>query len=102
MGICVTILLGLGELGCLVWLCEFAWFHCFIDYPGVVYTPSADLTTIKLLLDSIISTKNSRFVNINLKYFYLNTPMSRYEYMWVPVKLIPQDIFNEYKLKRLV
>ena len=52
-----------------------------VDYPGVVYTPSANLATIKLLLNSIISTKNARFVNIDIKDFYLNTPMSRYEYM---------------------
>ena len=73
-----------------------------VDYPGVVYTPSANLATIKLLLNSIISTKNARFVNIDIKDFYLNTPMSRYEYMWVPVELIPRDIFDEYKLAGLV
>ena len=73
-----------------------------VDYPGIVYTPSADLTTVKILLNSIISTKDAKFVNIDIKDFYLNTPMSRYEYMWVPVKLIPPDIFREYKLEKLV
>ena len=64
-----------------------------VDYPGVVYTPSADLTTVKLLLNSAISTKHARFANIDIKDFYLNTPMDRYEYMWVPIKFIPDDIF---------
>ena len=73
-----------------------------VDYPGIVYTPTADLTTAKILFNSIISTKNARFCNIDLKDFYLNTPMARYEYMLVPINMIPQDIFDEYKLKDLV
>ena len=48
-----------------------------VDYPGTVHTPIANLTTIKLLLNSVISTKKARFCNIDLKYFYLNIPMSR-------------------------
>lgn len=44
-----------------------------IDYPGVVYTPTADLTTVKILLNSIISTTNACFCNIDLKDFYLAT-----------------------------
>ena len=73
-----------------------------IDYPGLVYTPTADLTTFKILLNLIISTKNALFVNIDIKHFYLNTPMNRYEYMLVPTHMIPPDIFAEYKLKDLV
>ena len=46
-----------------------------VDYPGVTYTPTADMTTIKILLNSIISTKNARFCNMDLKDFYLNNPM---------------------------
>ena len=57
------------------------------------------MTTIKILLNSIISTKRARFCNIDLKDFYLNTPMQRYEYMLVPIDLIPKDIFQEYNLK---
>jgi len=68
----------------------------------VVYTPAADLTTVKLLLDSIISDKDSLFCNIDLKDFYLNTPMARYKYMLVSVNMIPTDMFEEYKLKTLV
>ena len=35
---------------------------------------------------------------INLKDFYLGTPMNRYEYMWIKMSDIPQDIINQYEL----
>jgi hypothetical protein len=51
-----------------------------INYPGDCGTPTADLLTVKLLLNSIISTPNVKFMSIDMKDFYLNTPMARYEY----------------------
>ena len=35
---------------------------------------------------------------IDLKYFYLGTPMNRYEYMWIKMANIPQDIIDQYGL----
>ena len=52
-----------------------------IDYPSDVSTKTADLTTAKLLFNSVISMPNAKFMGIDLKKFYLNTPMERYEYM---------------------
>ena len=69
-----------------------------ISYPGVTYTPNADIITAKLLFNSIISTKNAKFLGIDIKDFYLNTPMQRYEYMLIPTKMIPKDIMDEYGL----
>jgi hypothetical protein len=51
-----------------------------INYPGNCGTPTADLLTVKLLLNSIISTPNTKFMSIDIKDFYLNTPMACYEY----------------------
>ena len=52
-----------------------------INYPGDCGTPTADILTVKLLLNSLISTKVVKFVPIDIKDFYLSTPTSRYEYM---------------------
>ncbi len=52
-----------------------------VHYPGDAGTPTADLLTVKLLLNSVISTENARFMTMDIKDFYLNTPMARYEYM---------------------
>ncbi len=51
-----------------------------INYPDDCGTPTADLLTVKLLLNSIISTPNAKFMSIDIKDFYLCTPMARYEY----------------------
>ena len=72
-----------------------------IDYKGKVSTPNAELTTVKLLLNSTISTKDAKFMTYDLKDFYLETPMNRYEYMRIPVKDIPQDIMEQYNLAPL-
>jgi hypothetical protein len=45
-----------------------------IDYPGNKATPTADLTTAKLLISSTISTPGAIFLGIDLANFYLNTP----------------------------
>ena len=69
-----------------------------IDYPGDVSTPTADTTTAKLVINSTISTPNARYMCGDIKNFYLGTPMTRYEYMRLPIKLIPDEIITAYNL----
>ena len=69
-----------------------------INYPGDCGTPTADMLTVKLLLNSVIYTKGVMFMLIDIKNFYLNTPMARYEYMCLKIAELPQDFINEYKL----
>ena len=45
-----------------------------IDYPWEVATPTSDLTTAKLLFNSVLSTPGTVFVVMDVKNFYLNTP----------------------------
>eukprot|EP00804_Cyclotella_cryptica_P012506 CCRYP_017700-RA/>CCRYP_017700-RA protein AED:0.42 eAED:0.36 QI:0/0/0/1/0.66/0.25/4/0/397 len=49
----------------------------YIDYPGNTAVPTSDLTTAKLLFNSVISTDGATFHGGDLKNFYLNTPMDR-------------------------
>jgi hypothetical protein len=72
------------------------------DYPGVVTIQTADLTTTKILFNSVLSTKNAKMLTTDLKDFYLGTPMERYEYMRVPIHMIPDSIIVLYKLHDLV
>ena len=69
-----------------------------VHYPGDAGTPTADLLTIKLLLNSIISTPNAKFMTVDIKDFYLNTPMARYEYMRLQIADMPEDVIAHYKL----
>jgi hypothetical protein len=51
-----------------------------------------------LLLNSVISTPDARFITFDLKDFYLGTPMMRKEYMRIPLASIPQTIVDQYAL----
>ena len=73
-----------------------------IDYPGDVSTPTADTTTAKLVINSTISTPHAKFMCGDIKDFYLGTPMERYEYMRLPIALIPTEIIEAYNLLPLV
>ena len=50
-----------------------------IDYPSVTVTDTASLSTIKLLINSVISTWHARFLTLDIQNYYYNTPMSRWE-----------------------
>jgi hypothetical protein len=52
-----------------------------VHYPFDAGTPTANLLTIKLLINSVISTPEARFFMIAIKNFYLCRPMTRYENM---------------------
>ena len=52
-----------------------------LNVPGDCGTPTIDMVTVKLHLNSVISTKGARYCTIDLKDFYLMTPMTRPEYM---------------------
>ena len=41
-------------------------------------------------------------MTIDIKGYYLGTPMNRYEYMKTPVKHIPEDIMLQYNLAHLI
>ena len=47
-------------------------------------TKKAGFTTIKLLLNSVISLAGARFMTAEVKNFYLNTPMKDPEYIHIP------------------
>ena len=68
--------------------------------PGDCGTPTADLLTVKLMFNSIILTPNAKFMTIDIKDFYLMTPMAmaRFEYLRMKLDLFPQaqDIIKEY------
>eukprot|EP00804_Cyclotella_cryptica_P020749 CCRYP_016588-RA/>CCRYP_016588-RA protein AED:0.03 eAED:0.02 QI:0/0/0/1/1/1/3/0/1217 len=73
-----------------------------ITYPGDCGTPTADMLTTKILLNSVISTKGARFMTIDIKDFYLNTPMVCPEYMRLKLSDIQDHIIKLYKLDKLV
>ena len=53
-------------------------------------TRTADMLTSKLMWNSVISTPGARYAGMDIKNFYLGTPMEEYEYMKMPLKMFPE------------
>ena len=57
------------------------------------------MITVKLLLNSAISTPGAKWMTLDMKNFYLNTPMERKEYMRMESKHFPEDVIKHYNLR---
>ena len=73
-----------------------------VKYPGQVTTWTADLITVKLHLNSIVSTPNGKFPDINISNFYLDTPLDWLLYAHIAVKYVPQQFIDEYNLASII
>ena len=73
-----------------------------IDYPGNLSMKVADMTTFKLLMNSTLSTPGACWLGLDVKNYYLGTPMDDYEYMFIPINSISQEIIVHYKLQDIV
>jgi hypothetical protein len=60
--------------------------------------PTVDMVTVKLHLNSVISTKGARYCTFDLKDFYLMTPMACPKFMRMKIKALPTKIIELYKL----
>ena len=69
-----------------------------LDFPGDNTTNCAILTTTKCILNSTISTPGSHFITLDIKNFYYNTAMGRYEYMKISLEILPEEIIAQYNL----
>ena len=71
-------------------------------YPGELTTRTADLTTSKCVWNSVLSTKDAEFMGIDIRKFYLGTPLERYEYMKLDIKIVSQHVIDQYSLLKQV
>ena len=70
-----------------------------IKYPGKLTMQTANMTTNKLLWNSVINTEDSCYVCADIKGFYLKTPLDRPEYTKMALDLIPEEFQVAYDLK---
>ncbi len=73
-----------------------------INYPGDCGTPTGDLTLVKMHLNSVISTQGAHYMTGDIKNFYLNMLMERYEYVRIKLTDVPNKIIKQYKLAEKV
>ena len=72
-----------------------------IHFPGDVTTPTADLIRAKIIFNSVLSTKNAKFICADIANFYLKNPMDRYEYTKLTLDIIPEEIIQQYNFRNL-
>ena len=72
-----------------------------LEYDGFTSTVPAALTTVKININSTISTPNSTYVSLDTKDYCYATPMENVENAQIPVKLIPQEIVDQHNLSSL-
>jgi hypothetical protein len=72
-----------------------------LDYSGDVATFTADITTFKILIKSTLSTKDAAMMMMDIKSYYLGTPLPRFEYMKMLFSRFPEEIVQKYNLNAL-
>jgi hypothetical protein len=69
-----------------------------LDYSGNVATSTADITTFKILINSTLSTEDAAMMMMDIKNYYIGTPLPRFEYMKMPLSRFPEEIVQNYNL----
>ena len=72
-----------------------------INYPGETSANTAAMPVVKILLQSVVSD-DSNWMTLDIKDYYLNTPLSRPEYIRIQRKLIPPATLAAHKLERFM
>ena len=75
-----------------------------VEYEGSTYTKTANLTTVKIHLNSVLLTKNAQHVTGDLKNLYLMSNMEPkdYPYLKVPAANVPMAILDYYDAHDLI
>jgi hypothetical protein len=72
-----------------------------LDYSGDVATSTADITTFKILINITLSTEDAAMMMMDIKNYYLGTPLPRFEYMKMLLPCFPEEIIQKYNLNDL-
>jgi hypothetical protein len=72
-----------------------------LDYSGDVATSTADITTCKILINIALSTEEAAMMMMDIKNYYLGTPLPRFEYMKMLLSRFPEGIVQNYNLNAL-
>ena len=57
---------------------------------------------IKIIWNSVLSTPGANYFTMDISNFYLVTPVDCPNFMRLPIKVIPQEIIDQYNLNNMV
>ena len=72
-----------------------------INYDGPTSAQTAAMEVFKMFIHSVISEHKS-WMTIDIKDYYLNTPLTRSEYIRIPLKLIPPEVIAAHSLSEFI
>jgi hypothetical protein len=72
-----------------------------LGYSGDVATSTADITTFKIIINITLSTKDAAMMMMDIKNYYLSTPLPRFEYIKMLLSRFPEEIIQKYNLNAL-
>jgi hypothetical protein len=72
-----------------------------LDYSGDVATSTANITTFNILVNSTLSTEDAAMMMMDIKNYYIGTPLTRFEYMRMLLSRFPEEIVQKYNLNAL-
>jgi hypothetical protein len=74
-----------------------------LNYSGDITTSTstANITTFKILINSILSTADASMMMMDINNYYLGTPLPRFEYMKMLLSRFPEEIVQKYNLNAL-
>jgi hypothetical protein len=72
-----------------------------LNYSGDVATSTTDITTFKILINSTFSTEDAAMMMMDIKNYYIGTPLPWFEYMKMLLSRFPEEIVQKYNLKDL-
>jgi hypothetical protein len=68
---------------------------------GGAATSTSDITTFKITINSTLSTEEAAMMMMDIKNYYLGTPLPRFEYMKILLSCVPKEIVQNYNLNAL-
>ena len=72
-----------------------------INYPGETTALTAAMPVVKLLLQAAMS-ENVQVLTMDAKDYYLNTPLTRPEFLRIPLKFIAPCVIDKHHLRPLI
>ena len=68
-----------------------------LDYPGDPSSPTVSMLDAKIHINSTISDAKhgARHLGLDIKNYFLGTPMKYFQYMRVPLSVIPQEVQDD-------
>jgi hypothetical protein len=64
-------------------------------------TPTAAITAFKILINSTLSTEDAQMMMMNIKNYYVGTPLPRFEYIRLSLSTITDEIMTKCNLRAI-